>query len=198
MKMECSNIQSHNILNASTRAEWREWLSLHFNTEKEVWLVSPKITSGKVRIPYNDTVEEALCFGWIDSTNKSLDRDHSMQRFTPRRPGSHYSQANIERLRRLLANGLVHPTITETVIGILNKEYRFPEDILAAIRRDDLAWTHYQALPGAYRRIRIAYIDGARKRPDEFNKRLNHFIATTRLNKLLPGFGGIDKYYFME
>lgn len=186
------------LLHVATRSEWRVWLESHFQTEREVWLVSPKIASGKVRIPYNDTVEEALCFGWIDSTNKSLDEHYSMQRFTPRRPGSNYSQANIERLRWMDAQGLIHPSLVKTVHDLLSREYRFPPGILEAILQDKQAWKNYQSFPPCYRRIRIAYIDGARNRPGEYVKRLNHFIAQTRENKLLPGYGGIDKYYFME
>ena len=72
------------------RKEWRDWLKKHFDKEKEVWLVYPKKATGKKCISYNDAVEEALCFGWIDSTMKSLDQDHTMQRFTPRRPKSQY------------------------------------------------------------------------------------------------------------
>ena len=186
------------LLFVSTRAEWRDWLERHFETDREVWLVSPKIISGKTRIPYNDLVEEALCFGWIDSINKSLDAEHSMQRFSPRRPGSSYSQANIERLRWLAEHDLVHPSMEAAVKDLLGREYVFPADIIGVIRQDEQAWKHFQAFPGAYRRIRIAYIDGARDRPAEFAKRLNHFITQTREKKMLAGYGGIEKYYPME
>ena len=79
-----------NILHITTRAEWRNWLENNFNTQQEVWLVYAKKSTGKPRIQYNDAVEEALCFGWIDSTNKTLDKDHTIQRFTPRKPKSSY------------------------------------------------------------------------------------------------------------
>ena len=68
-------------------------------------------------------------------------------------------------------------------------------DILNAIQTDTVAWKNYQAFPEGYKRIRIAYIDAARKRPIEFEKRLNNFIAKTRADKMIPGFGGIGKYY---
>ena len=71
----------------------------------------------------------------------------------------------------------------------------FPEDILNAIRRDETAWEHYEAFSEPYKRIRVAYIDAARKRPAEFEKRLAHFIKTSRENKLITGYGGVDKYY---
>ena len=74
------------------RKEWHEWLEANFNTEKEIWLIYPHKDSGKTRIQYNDAVEEALSFGWIDSTVKRYDEHSSAQRFSPRNPASDYSQ----------------------------------------------------------------------------------------------------------
>jgi uncharacterized protein YdeI (YjbR/CyaY-like superfamily) len=85
-------------LRVENRNEWREWLAANFDKEKEIWLISPSKQTGKPRIPYNDAVEEALSFGWIDSTIKTYDDHSSAQRYTPRNPRSSYSQANIERL----------------------------------------------------------------------------------------------------
>ena len=84
------------------RKKWRAWLEKNFNTAKEIWLEFPKKSSGKPRIPYNDAVEEAICFGWIDSTIKTLDEETTIQRFSPRKPNSSYSQPNKERLGWLL------------------------------------------------------------------------------------------------
>ena len=70
------------------RKNWRKWLEKNFDRKKEIWLLYPKKTSGKPRIPYNDAVEEALCFGWIDSTFKKIDEENNAQRFTPRNPRS--------------------------------------------------------------------------------------------------------------
>ena len=176
------------------RAEWRVWLERNFNKKKEIWLVFPKKSSGKPRIPYNDAVEEALCFGWIDSTVKSLDEDHSIQRFTPRNPKSLYSQANKERLRWLLKERKLHPSIEKISKEVLKVPFVFPEDILEAIKEDRIAWDNYMNFSDAYRRIRIAYIDIARNRPEEFQKRLVNFIKKTRENKLI-GYGGIEKFF---
>jgi uncharacterized protein YdeI (YjbR/CyaY-like superfamily) len=188
MKME-------NILNIKTRAEWRNWLQLNFNIKKEIWLVYANKSSGEQRIPYNDAVEEALCFGWIDSTIKTLDKDHSIQQFTPRKAKSKYSQPNIERLKWLAENNLIHPAVVATVQEIISHEFAFPDDILEEIKKDKIAWKNYIQFSESYKRIRIAYIDSARIRPEEFNKRLKNFIQKTRDNKLVPGFGGVDKYY---
>jgi uncharacterized protein YdeI (YjbR/CyaY-like superfamily) len=82
------------------RKDWRRWLADNFETADEIRFVFPNKSSGKKCIIYNDAVEEALCFDWIDSTIKSLDKEHKIQRFTPRNPKSAYSQANKERLNR--------------------------------------------------------------------------------------------------
>ena len=80
------------------RDEWRTWLEKHHRTTKEVWLLHYKKQSKKPHLNHFDAVEEALCFGWIDSTVKHLDEERIAQRFSPRRPGSGYSQTNKERL----------------------------------------------------------------------------------------------------
>jgi uncharacterized protein YdeI (YjbR/CyaY-like superfamily) len=174
--------------------EWREWLEKHYKTESEIWLVYYKKHTGKPRIEYNDAVEQALCFGWIDSTIKKLDEERSAQRFSPRKPKSGYSQPNIERLRHLVAQGKVIDEVLESLGDVLEREFIFTPDILEAIQADKQAWENYQIFSDVYKRIRIAFIEGARKRPEEFQKRLTYFIKVTRENKQI-GFGGIEKYY---
>jgi uncharacterized protein YdeI (YjbR/CyaY-like superfamily) len=174
--------------------EWREWLETHYKTESEIWLVYYKKHTGKPRIEYNDAVEQALCFGWIDSNLKKLDEERSAQRFSPRKPKSGFSQANIERLRYLASQGMVVGEVLESLGDVLERAFDFPDDILDAIRADVQAWENYQTFSESYKRIRIAFIEGARDRPEEFQKRLNYFIKTARENKII-GFGGIEKYY---
>ena len=176
------------------RNVWRAWLKENYKTEKEIWLVYPKKATGKPRIEYNDAVEEALCFGWIDSIVKKLDEEHTVQRFSPRKPKAKYSQANIERLRNLVAKKKVLKEVAETLGDVLNEEFVIPPDILEAIKDNKEAWKNFQKFSDAYIRIRIAFIDGARKRPEEFKKRLRHFLEMTEKNKIF-GFGGIDKHY---
>ncbi len=108
------------------REPWREWLEANFDTAREIWLVYPNKASGEPRILYNDAVEEALCFGWIDSIIKKLDSLRAVQRFTPRKPRSGYSQQNKERLRWLAAQGLLHPSVRESVEDVLKEELCFP------------------------------------------------------------------------
>ena len=83
----------------------------------------------------------------------------------------------------------------DTVQELLGQDYVFPEDIISTLQEDEITWGHYQSFSWNYRSIRIAYIDSARKRPEEFQKRLTNFINKTRENKLIKGHGGIDKYY---
>jgi len=174
--------------------DWRDWLEAHYKTEQEVWLIYYKKETNKPRILYNDAVEQALCYGWIDSIVKKLDEERSVQRFSPRKPKSGYSQANIERMRYLVAQGEVIDDVLESLGDILEQEFVFPEDIVDAIKADEQAWSNYQSFSEPYKRIRIAFIEGARKRPEEFQKRLGYFIKMTRQNKMF-GFGGIKKYY---
>ena len=178
----------------SDRKAWRAWLSENFDKEKEIWLIYPKKASGKPRIPYNDAVEEALCFGWIDSTAKRIDQTYYAQRFTPRNPKSKYSEANKQRLRELVKKGMVIPSVKEKLADILSEEFSIPSDILDKIKANKKAWENFQQFSSDYQRIRIAFIEGARNRPEEFEKRLGYFIKKTEKNRQF-GFGGIEKYY---
>lgn len=177
------------------REDWRKWLTDNFETANEVWFVFPIKSSGKKSITYNDAVEEALSFEWIDSTIKTLDKDHKIQRFTPRKPKSPYSQANIERLKWLLENKMIHPKFEDKIRNVLSAPFIFPDDIIGRLKEDKTVWENYQQFSDSYKRIRIAYIQAARKRPEEFEKRLNNFINKTKENKTITGFGGIEKYY---
>ena len=183
------------VIYCKNRQEWRSWLANNFQSEKEIWFVFPTIAACEESVTYNDAVEEALCFGWIDGVAGTLDQTHQLRRFTPRRKGSAYSRLNIERLIHLDSLGLIHPSIKEEVKDIIYQPFIFPEDIIKALKKDPLVWKNYQGFTDSYKRIRVAYIDAARKRPEEFKKRLNSFINKTRENKIITGYGGTNKYY---
>jgi len=91
--------------------------------------------------------------------------------------------------------GLIHPKIRPQVEGLITADFVFPEDIIDELRKDKTVWDNYQSFAEPYKRIRIAYIDAARDRPDEFEKRLKNFISKTHDNKIIAGYGGIEKYY---
>ena len=124
-----------------------------------------------------------------------FDKEHRIQRFTPRKPKSTYSQANKERLKWLLANKMIHPEFEDKIRTVLSDPFIFPNDIMDRLKEDEIAWRNYRHFSDAYKRIRIAYIEAARKRPEEFEKRLNNFICKVKENKMITGFGGIEKYY---
>ena len=188
-------IDPSQLLDVSTRAEWRAWLRKNYRTAKAVWLVFRKKHTGRPRVAYNDAVEEALAFGWIDSVAKKIDEDRYAQRFTPRAPKSSFSESNIARLRAMAAKGKIMPEVLERVRPLLAaKPLRIAPDILAALKADPETWKNFRAFSEAYKRIRIGYLEGARDRPEQFEKRLRNLLKMTKQNRLI-GFGGIQKHY---
>jgi len=91
------------------REEWRAWLAGHHASERGTWLVSFKKATGRPSVGYDAAVEEALCFGWIDSVGRTVDAERSMLLFTPRKPASRWSRVNKARVEHLLAAGLIEP-----------------------------------------------------------------------------------------
>jgi uncharacterized protein YdeI (YjbR/CyaY-like superfamily) len=177
-------------LYVSNSSEWRKWLKKNHNVKKEIWLVYYRKSTGKPRIPYNEAVEEALCYGWIDSTLKKLDEERLAQRFTPRRKDSGLSQANKERIDKLIAQGKMTQAGLDAVAhvytpgAILQKSFVIPEDILAPLKANPRAWENFQKFPDTYKRIRIAYIDTRRRHGREmFESSLRNFIKNTAKNK---------------
>lgn len=163
-------------LYVSTREEWRAWLKAHHETKSEIWFVFYRKATGQPSVSYNDAVEEALCFGWIDGIRKKVDEDRYANRFTPRRPGSGYSQTNKERLARLAADGKVLPELDAVVKANRPEAFKIPEDIQAALKKREGAWAFFKGTSPSYQRIRAAYVDHARDRPEEFEKRLNNLV----------------------
>ncbi len=165
------------------RKEWRDWLTANHKTEKEIWLVGYPKKSGNPSLPYNDAVEEALCFGWIDSTIKKIDAESNAQRYTPRRPNSPLSEMNKERVRRLRDAGLMTPAGLAAAGDLSTEKFTIATDILQALKADMQVWLNFNSFPESYKRIRIGWIEGARKRPAEFEKRLRYFLKMTAANK---------------
>lgn len=168
-------------LYAKTRKEWRTWLERNHNREKEIWLIFYKKSSGKERIPYDEAVEEALCFGWIDSIVKTVDQDSFAQRFSVRKPKSNWSTLNLERMKKLIKSKLITPAGLTYYPG--ETIFKIPPDILRKLKKDKEAWENFQKFDLSYQTIRIGFIEGARSRPEEFQKRLNYFLKMTKQNK---------------
>jgi len=182
------------LLHVTNRKTWRAWLKTNYKSKDEIWLVYAKKHTGEPRISYNDAVEEALCFGWIDSIVKTIDDDHFTQRFSVRKNTNKWSQPNRERLRLLVGEGRVMPEVLESLPDLSEADFKIPPDILEAIQASEIAWQNFQGFSEPYIRIRISYIEAGRARPEIFEKRLANFINKTEVNKLI-GQGGVEKYY---
>ncbi|MBS4028684.1 MAG: YdeI/OmpD-associated family protein [Ignavibacteriales bacterium] len=180
---------------AKNRKEWQAWLSKNHKSKKEIWLVYYKKNSSKPRVSYNDAVEEALCYGWIDSTLKPIDEECFAQRYSPRRKNSVLSELNKERIRQLikakkmtkfglesikhhLEKGEKHLSTSEKL-----KAFVLPEDILNELKADETVWKNFQKFPETYKRLRVGWINESRHHPEFFRKRLNYFIKMTAKNK---------------
>lgn len=172
---------------APDRKTWRDWLGKNHDKEKEVWLVRYNKASKKPCISYENSVEEALCFGWIDSIQRSNNQESTVQRFSPRRPGSNWSELNKERVRRLIASKQMTPAGMKLLEGI-DLEVRplvLSDEVRSALKKDPEVWKNFEKLDDLYKRIRIAYIEEAKKqkRMEEFDRRLNSFIRATKKNR---------------
>lgn len=178
---------------AANREEWRAWLEHNYDSKSEIWLISWHKDTGRQGVSYSAAVEEALCFGWIDGIVKRFDSDRSAQRYTPRRPGSSFSQLNKERLERLRAAGQVIPSVLESTADVRAADYVLPEDVVAALKLDPAAWEFFSSTAPSYQRIRAAYVEIGRRDPEQFDKRLRNLIAKSAAGKQ---FGyGIEEYY---
>jgi uncharacterized protein YdeI (YjbR/CyaY-like superfamily) len=154
-----------------------------------VWLVFYKRHTGRPCVSYDEAVEEALCFGWIDSIVKRIDDERYAQKFTPRRPGSKWSTANRRRYARLRAAGLLAPAgrlraPTARRGDAPRVPAEAPRYIEQALRRTPAAWRHFGLLPPSSRRAYIGWIDSA-KREDTRESRLREAVALLAAGKKL-------------
>jgi uncharacterized protein YdeI (YjbR/CyaY-like superfamily) len=171
-------------LEVRTRAAWRAWLARNHSRKKEIWLVYHAKASGKSSLAYNDAVDEAICFGWIDSTVKKLGAHSRAQRFTPRRNGSPVSEMNKARARRLVREGRMTATGRAALGSALRSQpLAVAPDVRRALRAEPGAWVRFEKLPVAYKRIRLGFVEGARGRPETFATRLRYFVRMTAQGK---------------
>jgi uncharacterized protein YdeI (YjbR/CyaY-like superfamily) len=173
------------LLHVPTRAAWRRWLQTHHQSTTETWLVYHKKHTGKPRVAYDAAVEEALRFGWIDGLVRRVDEARFAQRFTPRRPGSVWSPANIERVRRLVDQnrmapaGLVHAEKAlrgEVKIQAAPKgDLPMPTDLKKALGAREGAWQQFESFPPSCRRAYLHWIASA-KRPETRARRITEAV----------------------
>jgi uncharacterized protein YdeI (YjbR/CyaY-like superfamily) len=164
-------------------------LQAHHASSPGIWLVFHKEHTGVTSIPYDDSVREALCFGWIDSLIKRLDDDRYARKFTPRKPTSKWSDSNRKRWADLNAAGLLTPA--GLVAAPTDDRYappralpELPDYIAKAIKTNPKAWAFFQTLAPGYRRRFVGWIDYA-KRPETREARLRETIALLAAGKKL-------------
>lgn len=177
-------------LYATNGKSWRSWLAKHYKREKEIWLIYFRKESGKPRISYNDAVEEALCYGWIDSIIKKIDQERFAQRFSVRKKTSTISQINKERVWDLIARkkmtkaGLVAIEHVFNPIKEQPKRVVISASILESLKADKQVWVNFQKFPESYKRIRVAYLESQRQHGEEqYLRALRYFIKMTANNK---------------
>lgn len=166
-----------------TRQAWRQWLAEHHDQETEVWLVYYKKGSGKASIAYGASVEEALCYGWVDSLIKKLDEERYIRKFTPRADESNWSVSNVKRVEKMIAvgkmtaHGLRKVEAAKRLGSWQNPvqppkmDFELPPEFKAALQENPKARQGFEALAPSYQKRYIGWIATA-KRPETRQKRL--------------------------
>lgn len=177
-------------LDVRTRRAWRKWLEGHHDSSSEIWLVVHKKHTGVTCVPYGDSVEEALCFGWIDSLVRRLDDDRYARKFTPRKANSGWSTINRRRYADLASRGLLAapglgraPTSRSGDAPAASVTH-LPAYIEEALKTDPIAWQFFEQLAPSYRRTYIGWIDSA-KRQETKEKRLREARSSLAAGKKL-------------
>lgn len=169
-----------NILTCRNREEFRSWLAANHATEAECYLVLKRgRPTNEDRFWYLDAVEEALCFGWVDSTMRKID-GQSMQRFSPRKKNSNWTELNKERCRRLEKLGLMTDAGRAVLPPMGPRSFRIDPETEAALKQARV-WSKFKALPPLYQRVRASNIKFYRDRGiDGYERMLEHTIETAR------------------
>ena len=188
------------LLDIHTREELYRWYEENHDKVREFWIRSNRAGEecpGVVR--YVDAVEVALCFGWIDSTQKRIDDGKPIQRYSPRRKGGNWCEHNLERCRRLIKLGEMTPAGLAVLPDMDPAHFLFEDWVLDALKADKPAWNFYRTTPANYRRIMVDRIQhyAHTQRPDYALRALQRFVEACRIGKLLPGwsdFGRLEGY----
>lgn len=189
-----SVINSYEQFYPSSRAEWRAWLQKNHATAQGVWVIFYKKGTGKSYVPYADSVEEALCFGWIDSTRRPLDEERHMQLFTPRKPRSEWSRLNKERVEKLIAQGLMTPAGLEKIEisksnGSWNKvdhveAFELPDDLAEQMKKSKKAMAYFESLGKTNKKYILHWL-GSAKRAETRAARIGEIMESLKLG-LMP------------
>lgn len=180
-----------NSVHPKSRADWRKWLEKNHTRAEGVWFISYKKETGKPRVTYEESVEEALCFGWIDSKGNKLDDERSMLWFAPRKEKSNWSKPNKERVERLIQQGLMTPAGlakielakkngTWTALdGVENLE--IPPDLAKALSKNKIAKEYFDAFPRSVKRGILEWILNAKK-PETRAARIEETVTQAEKN----------------
>ena len=177
-------------IDVKTRAERRSWFEENAEKESFCWVICKRgkgCPNGV--LAYAEVVEESLCFGWIDSTQKRGEDGRPIQRFTPRRKKGIWCEQNVERCRRLIKLGDMTPS-GEAVLPDMNPEhFVFYDWVIDALKADSKTWNNYQSFPDAYKRIKIWRIQhyADTKRMDQAHKALRKFVEDTHNGRMQSG-----------
>ena len=189
-----------NLLDIHSREELYAWYLENYDKVSDFWL---RINRAREPFPgvvgYVDAVEVALCFGWIDSTQKRIDDGKPIQHFTPRRKRSNWCWNNIERCRRLIDLSEMTPAGLAVLPEHDPKNFVFEEWVINALKADPIVWKNFNSFPGAYQRIKVDRIQhyNNTKRPEYALHMLQTLIDDTRKGKMQPGWddnGKLLKY----
>lgn len=173
-----------NILEISTREQFRDWLSQHHLTEKECWIaVKRGKTPPQNALWYLDAVEEALCFGWIDSTLKNVDGT-AFQRFGPRTKSGRWTELNKERCRRLEKLGSMTDK-GRAACPDLDEEFVIIPEIIEMFSSHPIAWQNFKSFPGLYQRVRIDNIQRNKACKEMFDSRLQKLIEASERGEMI-------------
>ena len=165
------------------RHAFRKWLSAHHAKETECWIfVKRGIPKDDSTFWYLDAVEESLCFGWIDSVIKNVPKIGLVQRFSPRKKNSPWSELNKERCRRLEKLGLMTSAGRAVLPDMSEKSFVIDSDVLKILREDSQTWENFQKFPSLYQRVRIDYIQRTKRHKTMYENRLKNFMESTKQN----------------
>ena len=177
-------MNEQNILNVANRWEFRAWLEAHASVEAECWVA---VKRGRPCDPevfyYLDAVEEALCFGWVDSVQKLIDGKR-MQRFSPRRSNSPWTELNKARVRRLESLGRMTDAGRAVLPAMGPRSFRVDREIEAAMKAARV-WSKFRSFPALYQRVRAYNVAFYKNRaPEIYQKALAHLIEETKQGRM--------------
>lgn len=174
------------------KQEFRKWLEKNHQSENELWVGYYKVRSGKQNMTWSESVDQALCFGWIDGIRKSIDHESYCNRFTPRRPNSNWSDVNIQKVEALIKNGLMNAAglaiynqrreTKSRVYSFENKPQKLPEAYEKLLKANTQAYDFFSAQAPSYQKTIVHWILSAKQEKTQIS-RLEKLIQNSEQQK---------------